>query len=82
MIDYRPFLLLDIFICKDFPFHGKKIIMKQSKIIVYVLFILIFFLPFTHAEQAEIRILHINDFHGFAEPYKPLGSDLMLGGLP
>jgi len=29
---------------------------------------------------AEVRILHVNDFHGFAEPHKPLGSADLLGG--
>lgn len=29
----------------------------------------------------EIRILHINDFHGFAAPYKPYGSVELQGGL-
>ena len=33
------------------------------------------------AGQSVIRILHINDFHGFAELYKPYGSDEMLGGI-
>ncbi|HMK50481.1 MAG TPA: 5'-nucleotidase C-terminal domain-containing protein [Thermodesulfovibrionales bacterium] len=33
------------------------------------------------AEQKEIRLLYINDFHGFAEPHKPLGSQEMLGGI-
>ena len=28
-----------------------------------------------------IRILHMNDFHGFAVPYKPYGSDDAQGGL-
>lgn len=32
------------------------------------------------AEESLIRILHVNDFHGFAEPYAPLGSKEMLGG--
>ncbi len=32
------------------------------------------------AEETLIRILHVNDFHGFAEPYKPLGSQELLGG--
>jgi 5'-nucleotidase/UDP-sugar diphosphatase len=32
------------------------------------------------AEEKQIRILHVNDFHGFAEPYKPLGSQELLGG--
>lgn len=56
--------------------------MKRSKLFIYFLFIFFFVSPWTHGQQAEIRILHINDFHGFAEPYKPLGSDFMLGGLP
>ena len=33
------------------------------------------------ATQREIRILHINDFHGFADGYKPYGSDEIQGGL-
>jgi 2',3'-cyclic-nucleotide 2'-phosphodiesterase (5'-nucleotidase family) len=32
------------------------------------------------AEETRIRILHVDDFHGFAEPYKPLGSQELLGG--
>ncbi len=55
--------------------------MRRFKTAVYVLLILLFFFPLTHAQQVEIRILHLNDFHGFAEAYKPLGSDVMLGGL-
>ncbi len=31
--------------------------------------------------QREIRILHINDFHGFANTYKPYGSNEAQGGL-
>jgi 2',3'-cyclic-nucleotide 2'-phosphodiesterase (5'-nucleotidase family) len=33
------------------------------------------------AQSSEIRILHVNDFHGFAEPYRPLGSGEPLGGV-
>ena len=36
--------------------------------------------PGASAEETRIRILHVNDFHGFAEPYKPLGSQELLGG--
>ncbi len=45
--------------------------------------LVIFFLSvtFAYAKQTVIRILYVNDFHGFAEPYKPLGSDKMLGGI-
>ena len=32
-------------------------------------------------ETREIRILHLNDFHGFAEPYQPLGSEELVGGI-
>jgi 2',3'-cyclic-nucleotide 2'-phosphodiesterase (5'-nucleotidase family) len=33
------------------------------------------------AQSFDLRILHINDFHGFAEPYKPLGARQLLGGI-
>ena len=33
------------------------------------------------AEPISIRILHMNDFHGFANPYAPFGSDEMIGGI-
>ncbi len=46
-----------------------------------VLFIFLF-ITFANGRPAEIRILHVNDFHGFAEPYKPLGSDELFGGIP
>ena len=44
---------------------------------------LILFLSTTlpHSKQAEIRILHVKKFHGFAKPYQPLGSNELLGGL-
>jgi 5'-nucleotidase / UDP-sugar diphosphatase len=32
-------------------------------------------------QDAEIRILHWNDFHGFAEPHTPLGGREPLGGV-
>jgi 2',3'-cyclic-nucleotide 2'-phosphodiesterase (5'-nucleotidase family) len=33
------------------------------------------------AAPAEIRILHVNDFHGFALPHRPVGSEVPLGGI-
>ena len=33
------------------------------------------------ATQHEVRIWHINDFHGVASPYKPYGSEEDQGGL-
>ncbi len=32
------------------------------------------------AGQTDIRIFHMNDFHGFAEPYRPFGSTELEGG--
>lgn len=32
------------------------------------------------AREGKIRILHVNDFHGFAEPHRPLGSLELQGG--
>ena len=55
--------------------------MKRRKLALLGIFLFIFSLSSAHGEQVEIRILHVNDFHGFAEPYKPLGSDEMLGGI-
>jgi 5'-nucleotidase/UDP-sugar diphosphatase len=35
----------------------------------------------TYTQAQELRILHINDFHGFATPHKLLGSDELNGGI-
>ncbi|MDI6855100.1 MAG: metallophosphatase [Deltaproteobacteria bacterium] len=32
-------------------------------------------------DQADIRILHVNDFHGYAEPFRPFGSIMQEGGI-
>jgi 5'-nucleotidase/UDP-sugar diphosphatase len=56
--------------------------MKRWRIALWSVLIFLVFTTFTYGQQAEIRILHINDFHGFAEPYQPLGSDELLGGIP
>ncbi len=52
------------------------------KKLIGILQIIVLLLLFCSSAQAEsVRILYLNDFHGFAEPYKPFGSDEMLGGL-
>ena len=51
------------------------------KLIFCVIIILGFSASFAQAGQSVIRILYVNDFHGFAEPYKPTESDQMLGGI-
>ncbi len=55
--------------------------MKQWRILICS--VLLFFLSttFLYGQQVDIRILYINDFHGFAESYKPLGSDVGIIGF-
>jgi len=55
--------------------------MKRTVLIVISLVLSLVCLATAGAEQQKIRLLYINDFHGFAEPYKPLGSDITLGGV-
>jgi 2',3'-cyclic-nucleotide 2'-phosphodiesterase (5'-nucleotidase family) len=54
--------------------------MKTNKTILWVVFLIIFSISLAEARQVELRLLYVNDFHGFALPYKPLGSDAALGG--
>ena len=55
--------------------------MKRIKIFSFCLSLLFLFISFAHGEPVEFRILHLNDFHGFVEPYRPLGSEELLGGI-
>lgn len=47
------------------------------------LFLAVFVVPQDLAAggQADIRILHVNDFHGFVEPHRPFGSLKLEGGI-
>ncbi len=55
--------------------------MKRFIPVLISLMLFIFFLAPAGGEQHVLRILYVNDFHGFAEPYKPLGSDEVQGGI-
>jgi len=58
--------------------------MQASRIKRFLIacFILLFAVSLAScANQREIRILHINDFHGFEDAYKPYGSEDAQGGL-
>jgi 5'-nucleotidase/UDP-sugar diphosphatase len=55
--------------------------MKKIYAVSLCVFLFFLYLSFAHGQQAEIRILQLNDFHGFAEPYKPIGSGELLGGI-
>jgi len=48
--------------------------------VAIVLFLSLTVVPGVFGDETRIRILHVNDFHGFAEPYKPLGAQEVLGG--
>ena len=54
---------------------------KRSLPITFLLYIiLVSFIPFAFAAPVQIRILHVNDFHGYAEPHEPFGSEEPQGG--
>ncbi len=55
--------------------------MKRFFICTCGVFSFLLFFTIAYAQQSELRVLHINDFHGFAEPYKPFGSQELLGGM-
>ncbi len=47
-----------------------------------VFFLLVFWGISGRADQERhLRILYVNDFHGYAEPYRPVGSSEALGGI-
>ena len=55
--------------------------MKKLRIALLGILLLLILAPWSNANQVDLRILYVNDFHGFAEPYKPAGSDAPLGGI-
>lgn len=55
--------------------------MRRFKLVLFALALSVFFHTAAGAEQHFLRILHMNDFHGYAEPYLPPGSDEPLGGI-
>ncbi len=62
-------------------YNMKNLDNKKYKIIFFLIAISVLSVFATQADPSTIRVLHINDFHGFAGPYTPLGSDEMLGGI-
>lgn len=58
--------------------------MKRSAVLAILLLCAIVAVTFPFAGPAaaqDLRILHMNDFHGFAESHKTTGSDDMRGGI-
>ena len=54
--------------------------MQRWRLLLCCLFWLIFLGTPAPGREAALRFLYVNDFHGFAEPYQPLGSVEPLGG--
>ena len=55
--------------------------MKKFRLALVSLFLLLLLAPWGYAAQVDLKILYVNDFHGFAEPDKPTGADAPLGGI-
>jgi 5'-nucleotidase / UDP-sugar diphosphatase len=55
--------------------------MRKYRLALLGFLLLLTLAPWGYAGQSDLRILYVNDFHGFAEPYKPTGSDVPLGGI-
>ena len=55
---------------------------KQPNCLVLSLIIVLVFFNITWAgEELQLRILYLNDFHGFAEPHQALGKEGLAGGI-
>ena len=55
--------------------------MKRFRIALLSLLLVMSLTPWAQAHQVNLRILYVNDFHGFAEPDKPTGGKTPLGGI-
>jgi 5'-nucleotidase/UDP-sugar diphosphatase len=55
--------------------------MKRFWITLIAILLIFSLTPGTPASQIDLRILYVNDFHGFAEPHKPTGGKKLLGGI-
>lgn len=55
--------------------------MQKFRIALISLLLLVSLSARGYASQVDLKILYVNDFHGFAEPYKPTGSNAPLGGI-
>jgi 5'-nucleotidase/UDP-sugar diphosphatase len=55
--------------------------MKNFRIALLSLFLLLILASYGYADQVDLKILYVNDFHGFAEPYKGAANETPLGGI-
>lgn len=55
--------------------------MKRCRMVAWAIVLLTVTLTLGCAAPVKMRVLHVNDFHGFAEPYTPFGGNEELGGI-
>jgi len=55
--------------------------MKKLRIALLSILLLLILAPWGYADQVNLKILYVNDFHGFAEPSKPPAGESPLGGI-
>jgi 2',3'-cyclic-nucleotide 2'-phosphodiesterase (5'-nucleotidase family) len=57
--------------------------MKRPILVLFIVFAVFFggLAPTWAGEAVQLRILYLNDFHGFAEPHRPVGSPDIVGGM-
>jgi 5'-nucleotidase / UDP-sugar diphosphatase len=55
--------------------------MKKFRLALACLLWWLVLAPWGLARQVDLKIFYVNDFHGFAEPYQPVGSASPLGGI-
>ena len=55
--------------------------MKKWLVIAAGILFILFLSAHGYSQSSDLRILHVNDFHGFAEAYQPFGSPEFLGGV-
>jgi 2',3'-cyclic-nucleotide 2'-phosphodiesterase (5'-nucleotidase family) len=55
--------------------------MKKICMVLISILLMVSLAPWAHAAPVTLRILYVNDFHGFAEPKKRIGGKAPLGGV-
>jgi len=55
--------------------------MKRLTAVLFIVLLIFLSIPLASGQTIELRILHLNDLHGFVEPYRPLDSEELLGGM-
>jgi 5'-nucleotidase/UDP-sugar diphosphatase len=66
---------------RQLAFRIEEFIMKSFRTAAWTLFLVLISVSICIAKPVTVRILYINDFHGFVEPYTPQTSAEQAGGI-